>query len=343
MLTGTSKLALALFLVAITAYDAVAQQCSDQQRKLGERIFSAKTFSRSGTISCESCHNPLKAFTDGRRTGVGVDGVIGTRNVPSLIGSSQNRSFFWDGRRTKLTDAVLDAFTNPSELGLSSRDQIIARATSLATKFRSPFSTSQRPTLNEIGVALACFIQDMPSGSSPYDQALLKKKSLPPIVQRGEQLFKGIAGCTECHSMQDTSPRFTDDDFHESGSTSQLIDVSRFAIEISTSRLDDLGLAEKILSDQNWAAFGRFIVTKKPSDIGAFRTPSLRNVAVTAPYMHDGSIPTLEAAVDREIYYRAFSSGHSVALSSADRAAIVEFLKSLTDTDRQQTSKARRF
>jgi cytochrome c peroxidase len=101
--------------------------------------------------------------------------------------------------------------------------------------------------------------------------------------------------------------------------------------DVLSENLDASALGPRVLTNAQWSDLGRFVVSHRPADIGAFRTPSLRNVAVTAPYMHDGSIVTLEAAVDHEIYYRGFSSGHPINLTQAERNAIVAFLESLTD------------
>ena len=144
----------------------------------------------------------------------------------------------------------------------------------------------------------------------------------------------GVAGCSECHSIDGKRDRFSDGRYHHSGVeqasvSTHLAIVTHAVIDQS---LDAARLGPKVLTDPDWSALGRFTVTHNPADIGAFRTPSLRNVAATAPYMHDGSIATLSEAVDHEIYYRGFSQERPINLSSDERQMLVEvFLKALTD------------
>ncbi len=151
-------------------------------------------------------------------------------------------------------------------------------------------------------------------------------------AEQGHQLFDGVAGCAECHS-EDGRDGFSDGRYHHSGIeqiaiTARLPGITQAIVD---NKFEPTTIGPKVLADADWSAMGRFVVTRKPEDIGAFRTPSLRNVALTAPYMHDGSITTLADAVDHEIYYRGASRGHPIALALSERQALVAFLKSLSD------------
>jgi cytochrome c peroxidase len=152
------------------------------------------------------------------------------------------------------------------------------------------------------------------------------------MTNDGRQLFVQ-AGCGGCHVVSQTGIPTTDGQYHHSGigDATQSSQLPQLVQDVLSENLDASALGPRVLTNAQWSDLGRFVVSHRPADIGAFRTPSLRNVAVTAPYMHDGSIVTLEAAVDHEIYYRGFSSGHPINLTQAERNAIVAFLESLTD------------
>lgn len=303
---------------------------------LGAEIFRDARLSSDGKVSCQSCHNPAHAFTDSRPRGVGVYGKVGTRNVPSLIGVGEDRYFLWDGRRTRLADVVIDPFTNPVEMGLGSTTDLLVRLrrdSSLTRKFEVAFPHTQRPTLDQVRASLAAFVRSLSYGRSAYSLAESAHTPLPKEAEFGRDLFVGTAGCAECHAVDHHPATFTDQAFHHSGVAQEqgMENLPEVAQSIVTQSRDVADLGPILLSDPNWSALGRFVVTHRPADIGAFRTPSLRNVAVTAPYMHDGSIATLSEAVDQEIYYRGFSTGRAINLSAEERQAIVAFLACLTD------------
>ena len=155
-------------------------------------------------------------------------------------------------------------------------------------------------------------------------------------------MFSGVAQCSECHRIDADATRFSDDSYHHSGigAATQSKTLSQLSQAVMTANLDASQLGPKLLTDSAWSALGRFAVSHQPADIGAFRTPSLRNVAVTAPYMHDGSIATLSEAVDHEIYYRGFSRGRPINLSIAERQALCAFLTSLTDAEYRDSATA---
>jgi cytochrome c peroxidase len=232
----------------------------------------------------------------------------------------------------------MDPFTNPVELGLASTEDLILRLradTSYKPEFQAAFpKAAQVPTRDQVSSALAGFLRSLVTGTSPFDRALADNRELSADSEVGKKLFLGAAHCGECHTVFGDVPRFSDGAFHHSG-IEQSAQASKLAAITQTVVREDLdppNLGQKVLTDPEWSSLGRFVVTHNPTDVGAFRTPSLRNVAATAPYMHDGSVATLSEAVDYEIYYRGVSRGHPTNLSLAERQALVAFLQTLTDS-----------
>jgi cytochrome c peroxidase len=300
---------------------------------LGARLFSATSLSKDGTVSCQSCHDPKHVFADPRPVSIGVDGNKGTRNAPSLIGIGDDQAFFWDGRRSKLEAAVLDPFTNPAELGLPSLDEVSKRIlvdSQLSEAFHAVYKNQATPTPENVGAALAAYVRAL--DAVPGRKAGQSAAANAAEVEHGRRLFFGDAGCSECHSSDSKPERYSDGKFHHSSAEQPLKGdkLVNVANSVAAAHLEAARLGPKVLTDPDWSALGRYCVTFDPHDIGAFRTPSLINVARTSPYMHDGSVPTLIEAVDREIYYRSFSTGKPIDLSTAERLAIVSFLESLS-------------
>jgi cytochrome c peroxidase len=186
-----------------------------------------------------------------------------------------------------------------------------------------------------VGQALAAYERTLIAGGSAFDRFQYghQSEALSAAQARGLELFRGRARCATCHLIGTSFALFTDEQFHmspgglPSSVTTHLPSLARSVVEATHdhSRLERL-----IATDSDIAALGRFIVTRNPADIGKFRTASLRNVALTAPYMHDGSVTTLEDAVDAELYSRTPSASYPIALTVSERQDLVEFLKSLT-------------
>ena len=267
---------------------------------LGERLFGEVRLSADGRTSCASCHQRDRAFTDGRRTARGVFGRTGRRNVPSILNRGYGTAFFWDARVTTLEDQVRQAIAGATDLGLPVA-VAAARLSSEATydtAFQAAFAAPA--SADRLVQALATFVRGARSGDSPFDRFIAGDASaLTPAARRGAEIFNGRARCSRCHA----GPVFTDDDLHNTG-----VSWGRDA--------------------------GRFETTRLPEDRGRFKTPSLRNVAVTAPYMHDGSKDTLEEVV--EFYDRGGgpnpnldSAIRPLRLSSTERSELVAFLRAL--------------
>ena len=219
---------------------------------LGRKLFFDKRLSRDGTLACATCHDPKRAFADGRAVAIGINAAEGSRNSPALINRGYGRVFFWDGRAQSLEQQALQPITNPIELGLTEAE--LERRTGLKAA--------------EVAGALASFIRTIRSGDSRFDRyAAGQTNALTALEKTGLQLFRGKGGCTSCH----VGPSFTDEQFHNTG----------------------VAWRDGQLADQ-----GRFTVSGNDRDRGAFKTPTLREIARSAPYMHDGSLTSLEDVID---------------------------------------------
>jgi cytochrome c peroxidase len=302
---------------------------------LGKRLFFDVRLSADGSISCASCHEQDKAFSDGRRVSQGIAGRTGTRNAPSLFNAVFANSLFWDGRRDTLEQQALDPFVNPSEHGLADLDALVEKVRAdepYRGAFGSVFGRAKPSiTAKRIGQAIAAYVRSLVAGDSAFDRYLYgdDKNALSPAAVRGLELFRGRAGCAECHVIGKQHALLSDGKYHSLGVGMEKL-RGRLA-ELATRAVSHpKPLDHTILQDAELAELGRFLVTRYPRDIGKFKTPSLRNVAVTAPYMHNGEVATLEEAVERETYYRGLTTNRPLILSQDEKGDLVEFLRSLT-------------
>jgi cytochrome c peroxidase len=267
---------------------------------LGRKLFADERLSADGRTSCASCHQRERAFTDGRRVARGVYGRSGRRNVPSILNRAYGAVFAWDGRAVSIEDQVRRAISSDRDLGLSVADaaERLSHDASYSKAFDAVFTA---PVTGDLLVqAIATFVRSELSGDSPYDRFLAgDHAAISTAARRGYTLFTGAARCSRCHA----GPVLTDENFHNTG-----VGWRRDA--------------------------GRFEVTGLSQDRGRFKTPSLRNVVLTAPYMHDGSFATLESVV--EFYNRGGRrnpnldpSIRPLRLTSSQRSDLVAFLLAL--------------
>ena len=309
---------------------------------LGKQLFHDKRLSSDGSISCASCHVPDKAFSDGLPVAKGIGGKLGTRNTPTLLNVAFEHNLFWDGRRTSLEEQAKDPFINPQEHGFKTHAQIVAiiRADAAYRQaFKQAFSVAPAAiTIEHVVQAIASFERTLMAADSPFDryQFGTDKTALTAEAMRGLALFTGRAKCVTCHVIGKTSATFTDNQFHSLGVGYRKIESRLAAITLRFAQLHGKPIDHSILSDTDISELGRFTVTLNPQDIAKFRTPSLRNVALTAPYMHDGSVATLEDAVALEIYYRGVESNQPLILTLPERSDLVAFLHALTSTRLQR-------
>ena len=285
--------------------------------ELGRRLFHDPQLSIDNTIACASCHQEDHAFSDPARVSAGVNGQFSRRHSMPLFNLAWKDSFFWDGRVHSLREQVLIPIEDPREMG-ESLDHVIEKLSADAdypTLFSNAFGSASI-TAQTIGLALENFLLSLTSYNSKFDQAMSGKAQLSASEQRGFELFMTEfeprsrqygADCFHCHG----GALFTDNRFHDNG-------LAQIAA--------DRGLAE---------------VTRNPLDANKFSTPSLRNIALTAPYMHDGRFQTLEEVVEH--YSSAITSRATLdpnlakhpttglQLSAQDKTALVDFLKTLSD------------
>jgi cytochrome c peroxidase len=281
---------------------------------LGRQLFYDNRLSRDNSVSCASCHHPDLAFKDPRGLSIGVAGAKGRRHAPTLVNAAYSTFLFWDGRARSLEAQADGPITDPHEMN-QTHEAIAASLRSdphYKALFQSAFGTDD-VTMERIATALAAFERMMLSGNSAFDQYKYqgRKHALSEAQIRGLAIFTDPqrGNCAACHMIGPDYALFTDDDFHNTG--------------------------EGVGPDGEFTDQGRFEVTKHDSDRGAFKTPTLRNVAVSGPYMHDGKLKTLKDVVD---FYAGKGNSNpyldkrmsAIQLSGRDREDLVEFMKSLT-------------
>jgi len=245
---------------------------------------------------------------------------------------------FWDGRRASLEEQVRDPLVNPLEHGLADHAALIAflgADPDYVRDFEGAFGTVRgQIEMDQVAGALASFVRSLLAGDSPFDRYFYAgdKSALSEPALRGLVLYQGRAQCTGCHSIDARQATFSDGQFHTVG-----VELGRVAPRLASlatrvARTPKEEINSLIARDADVAALGRFVVTLDPADIGKFRTPTLRNIALTAPYMHDGSVATLGEAVDHELYYRGQALGRPLVLTPAEKSDLLAFLRSLTST-----------
>ena len=275
-----------------------------QKLELGRQLFFDKLLSSDRTVACASCHQPKLAFSNDLPLSIGVANRHGTRNTPAIINRAYGKSFFWDGRARSIEEQVLDPIQNPAEMNLM-LDELVTRLKAdpnYSRAFQQAFPDGITPT--NIARSLATFVRTLRSGNSPFDKFQNgDQEALSPEARRGLELFRGKANCVACH----VGPNFTDEQFHNTGVAWR---------------------------DGRFADDGRYAVTKQERDRGAFKTPTLREGARTAPYMHDGSIRQVDDVI--EFYNRGGNANphldpelHTLHLTSEDKRALALFLKAL--------------
>jgi cytochrome c peroxidase len=281
---------------------------------LGRALFYEKKLSVDNSLACASCHNPLLTFTDGQKHSTGVGGKVGIRNAPTLVNAAYVPEQFWDGRAHSLEEQAGGPMANPIEMNQAHEVTVskLAADPTYRAQFEKAFGAGPI-TIGKVTTALASFERTLISGNSPFDQYEFggNRNALTPAARRGLAIFRDAqkGNCATCHTIDKSYALFTDGKFHNIG-----VGVN------DEGELSDLG---------------RYTETNLAADKGAFKTPTLRNVAKTAPYMHDGSLKTLKDVVD---YYAGGGNSNpyldkeikTIQLSGQDRVDLVEFLKSLT-------------
>lgn len=269
---------------------------------LGKKLFEDKRFSSTGEVSCATCHDSAKAFTDSPLSvSEGIEGKTGTRNAPTVINAAYFTTQFWDGRSPSLEDQALHPFVNPVEMGLEDHEPILKVIRSdpeYIAAFTKIFGKNETTiTMDEVTRAIAAFERTQVFGGSPFDRFYFQgdPTALTPAQKRGLDIFVNEGRCVSCHIIEQIQALFTDNRFHNIGVGINDIqdEVSDLAGEFLEAEYTKTEVDEKVLTDKRTSELGRLVVTRGFDDIGSFKTPTLRNIAVTAPYMHDGSLKTL--------------------------------------------------
>ena len=306
---------------------------------LGRKLFFDERLSHSGKLSCGSCHLPHEGFTINESpTPVGHDGMILRRNAPTLLNVAYQRSFFRDGRQSSLEKQALEPFTVEDELANPSLDVVLDRIRQLpdyAGRFEEAFGEGPNP--RTLAHAISTYERTLLAADSAFDRWRYggQENALDAMAKQGFDLFTGKAGCVNCHALDEGDALFTDHLFHDDGigwipardiGAGQLITRRGMPVYTAVNYPDAVATPSDM---------GRMEITKEFIDMFRYRTPSLRNVELTAPYMHNGTFKTLEDIV---AYYgdggfRNFGIDRLVRdlrLNDTEKAALVAFLKSLT-------------
>lgn len=270
--------------------------------RLGKRLFFDKRLSKDRSLSCASCHDPAHGFSNALAVAEGISGRKGSRNVPTVVNRIYGRAQFWDGRTETLEAQVLGPLFNPDEMAMDK--QLLLQRLKVDVGYQKLFSEAfgdPKPTVEGVSKAIACFERTLVSGASDFDRYEWEgmTTALNESAKRGLALFRGKARCSTCH----IGTNFTDEKFH------------------------NLGIGQMDT--------GRAAVTGDPDDFGKFKTPTLRNIEQTPPYMHNGSLERLEDVID---FYdeggipnpNLDAEIKPLELSDTEKDDLLAFLKSLT-------------
>ncbi len=296
-----SLFAFCLFSLLITSCKSDETKLKDPatSEQLGELLFFDPILSSDSTISCASCHKPEFAFADNAAVSKGVGGKKGDRNAPSCMNLTFRNFMFWDGRMETLEEQALGPIENPVEMNLPLSEVInrLYRHKQYTTFFMNIYG--KQPNRENIAKAIADYERTLETNNTAFDDYMQKgdTSEFSKSAQRGQEIFNVKGKCFECHF----GPDFTNDQFR------------------------NLGLFNgKDLNDS-----GRFKVTRKPEDIGRFKTPGLRNISMTAPYMHNGMHKTLKEVID---YY---DEPDKFVKNSVNRDTLLNKPLNLTDQDKK--------
>ncbi len=272
---------------------------------LGKLLYFDKRLSADNTVACATCHAPDKGFTDNAPVSTGINGQMGGRSAPTVINRALSEAQFWDGRAISLEEQSKGPLINPIEMGMKDHNAVVAKLRGIKG-YRKLFAKAFGPgeiTIDKYAKAVAAFERTVLSGNSKYDRYQAgDKAAMNESEVRGMELFNGKARCATCHN----GVNFTDELYHNIG------------VGMSAEKPD----------------LGRFDQTKKEADKGAFKTPTVRDITATGPYMHNGQEKTLEEVV---AYYNkgGFPNPNldplmePLGLTDAEMADVAAFMKAL--------------
>jgi cytochrome c peroxidase len=307
---------------------------------LGKKLFFDKRLSKDGTVSCATCHDVTRAFTDQRSVSEGIGGQLGRRNAPTTMNTGLLQTLFLDGRSPSLDHQALLPIINPIEMGFPDGESAI-KAIADDPEYKQMFQRAYGRNVNyeDTGKAIGAFERTMVFLDSPFRRFLEgDEEAISADAKEGWLLFNEKARCVSCHHMSLSNPLGTDNRFHNVGVSARHQDFEDLAqkglkaleADPSEQKLEELALTTDM------SELGRFMVTKHRSDIGGFRTSMLLNIAITPPYMHDGTLETLWDVMDH--YNKGgepnpFLDGgmEPLALTEKEIDQLVAFMFALTD------------
>lgn len=309
---------------------------------LGEKLFFDSRLSGDGTVACATCHDPARAFTDGRPTSVGIQGRAGQRNAPTVLNALYNKTQFWDGRVSTLEQQAALPITNPFEMGSASIADAVGKVAG-DKDYQSQFTQAFGRGVNEQDMlrAIATYERTLASFDSPFDHFIAgDKNAISDAAKSGWELFNTKARCNLCHALTDKQQDvtvFTDNDFHNIG-----IGILRHHVVPLAQQAEhelaqgNLQAVDDAAIESEMSVLGRFLITKKQGDIASFKTPDIRNILVTGPYFHDEAMQTLWDVVDHDNKGDGVSDPwldedmQPLALTEPEIDDLVAFLASLT-------------
>lgn len=315
---------------------------------LGEKLFFDKRLSLDRTVSCATCHDPAMGFADSNAVGIGIELKKGARNSPSITNAVFNELQFWDGRAPTLEEQAKLPLINPIEMGMKDHQAVVDRVKEIAeyrTEFERVFGR-EGITIDTIAKAIASFERVQLSGDAPFDRFIAGDQSaISESAKRGWELFNGQARCITCHTFNSTAPFFSDFKFHNIGVAAKnqnFSQLARKAQQLIAAQKDKERIKDELALAPGFSELGRYLVTGEQRDIGAFKTPMLRDIELTAPYMHNGSEKTLLDVIkfyDKggELNPNLDGGMRPLKLTDQQMADLVEFLKTLTsDTNKKK-------
>jgi len=325
---------------------------------LGSLLFNDTRFSATGEVACANCHDAAKVFTDSPLSvSEGIEKKTGTRNAPTVVNAAFNKTQFWDGRSPDLEDQARHPFINPVEMGLPNHEPILETIRgdeNYLAMFRNVFGIGGKDiTIEHVTMAIAAFERTQISGNSPFDRWYFggDKDAIDEQAVRGFAVFLGNGRCVSCHVIEQDNALFTDHLFHNVGvGINDIQDkVPELAKAFQVAKNAGADVDVTVLTNPDTSHLGRFAVDDQFSSIGGFKTPTLRNIAVTAPYMHDGSLATLREVVDHynnggitdpDGQVNAFLSGgiRPLNLTEQEIEDLVAFMETLTSPQYEQAS-----
>jgi len=315
-------------------------ELTPERIELGRKLYFETALSKDGSVSCATCHDATRSFTDRRNVSEGIRDQLGRRNAPTTMNAALLLTQFWDGRAATLEVQAGQPILNPVEMGMPDRESALA-ALKAQPGYEEAFQSAFGRGINyeDLQRAIASFERTLIFLDTPFDRYEAGESSaISESARRGFVLFNEKARCVTCHPINRSNPTGSDGRFHNIGVSARTQNFEKLASQAlsaleadpSERKLDELAVGTDL------SELGRFMVTRNYADIGAFRTPQLRNIGITGPYMHDGSMQTLWDTIDH--YNRGgepnpYLDGgmEALALTEAEVDDLVAFLFTLTD------------